>query len=98
MQPCAAPSQNSSSRSAATVRSTVPGRSCSVGTMRLGSIRWQGSAPPPGSATQVEALLVRLEELESHVAEQAAAEKELKAINLALVERLAGRGRYAWLL
>ena len=32
---------------------------------------------------------MRLEELESHVAEQAAAEKELKAINLALIERLA---------
>ena len=48
---------------------------------------------PPGSATasasQVEALLARLEELETHVGEAARSEEELKAVNLALMERLA---------
>lgn len=52
-----------------------------------------GRRPPPGSAAasaaQVEALLDRLEELETEAAERRKEEGELKAVNIALMERLA---------
>ena len=69
--------------------------SASAGTMPrvAGSAAAGQRRAAPGSAaasaSQVEALLARLEELETHVSEAAKSEEELKAINLALMERLA---------
>ena len=69
--------------------------SASAGTMprSVGSAAAGQRRAAPGSAaasaSQVEALLARLEELETHVGEAAKSEEELKAINLALMERLA---------
>ena len=49
-------------------------------------------APPPGSASmsasQVQALLARLDDLESREAARTAAEEELKTVNVALMDRL----------
>ena len=90
--------------SATNVRGVAPmaaatGRSSSASAIRRGAPWGAGpggrrpSGPPPGSAaasaSQVEALLARLEELESHVSDSSAAEEELKAVNLALMDRLA---------
>jgi len=69
--------------------------SASAGTMPrvVGSAAAGRRQAAPGSAaasaSQVEALLGRLEELETHASEAAKSEEELKAINLALMERLA---------
>ena len=69
--------------------------SASAGTMPRGAgsaASGQRRAAPgsaAASASQVEALLARLQELETHVGESAKSEEELKAINIALMERLA---------
>ena len=60
--------------------------------MRRGAGSRQTLLPPgsaAASAAQVEALLARLEELETHVGVATTSEEELKAVNLALMERLA---------
>ena len=69
--------------------------SASAGTMPRGAgsaASGQRRAAPgsaAASASQVEALLARLQELETHVSESAKSEEELKSINIALMERLA---------
>ena len=72
------------------------GRSSCTSTIRhagaqiaAGGTRRPAAGSAAASASQVEALLRRLEELEARVAESSASEADLKAVNVALMERLA---------